>query len=169
MFINIPYQTAFTVLSSFGDVYVYFLALCVLLTCSHPCDTMLRFLVIVHSRFILDLRGLYFADSGNTEQSQPPSHWSGINFRGISSRVVGNLGATLDLSPGSEDRGPRDAALTTAQHSADRQLESDWEDEVAEYCDDPFTTGMKDTGSSEVAAEARRDSEMELQVSLRKS
>lgn len=112
--------------------------------------------MIIHSRFMLDLRGIYFADSGD-EESELPSHWSGINFRGVSSIVVGNLGATLDTTPGSAPN-PQDSSAAP-QDSTDGECESEWEDEVPKYCDDPFTTGMKDSGSSNVAQGATQDSE----------
>ncbi|KAL1937856.1 hypothetical protein VTO73DRAFT_12749 [Trametes versicolor] len=113
-------------------------------------------IVIIHSRFMLDLRGIYFADSGN-EESELPSHWSGINFRGVSSIVVGNLGATLDTTPGSAPN-PQDSSAAP-QDSTDGECESEWEDETPKYCNDPFATGMKDSGSSNVAQGATQDSE----------
>ncbi|OJT08372.1 hypothetical protein TRAPUB_711 [Trametes pubescens] len=114
-------------------------------------------LVIVHSRFMLGLRGLYFAEGG-TAEGEPASRWSGINFRGISSTVVGNLGATLDLAPAHSGHSPRDSS----QDAMDREIESEWADEVPQYCDDPFTTGMKEP---DVGQEATQDSET-IQVSL---
>lgn len=113
--------------------------------------------MIIHSRFILDLRGLYFADSGGEEESEPPSHWSSIKFRGISSVVIGNLGATIDLAPGSA-LSPRNSPLTP-QDPMNSECDTEWEDEAPKYCDDPFTTGMKYTESSHVAQRATRDSE----------
>ncbi|EIW54159.1 uncharacterized protein TRAVEDRAFT_51880 [Trametes versicolor FP-101664 SS1] len=100
------------------------------------------FVVIAHSRFMLSLRGLYFADGGAGESELTP-HWSGINFHGISSRIVGNLGATLDLSPGSglgAVHGVSPGAMW--QDASDREFESGWADEVPEYCDDPFSAGL---------------------------
>lgn len=105
---------------------------------------------------MLDLRGIYFVDSGE-EESEIPSHWSGINFRGVSSAVVGNLGATLDTTPGSAPS-PQDTSAAL-QDSTDPKCDSDWEDESPKYCDDPFTTGMKYTESSNVAQGGIQDSE----------
>ncbi|KAL1937855.1 hypothetical protein VTO73DRAFT_12748 [Trametes versicolor] len=115
-------------------------------------------LVIVHSRFMIGLRGLYFADRGAAE-SEPTAHWSSINFHSVSASLVGNLGATLDLATVSDDR--QWASLTTPQDAMDGHIDSgsDWEDEAPEYCNDPFTTGMKDTERCEGAAEATQDPE----------
>ncbi|EIW54212.1 uncharacterized protein TRAVEDRAFT_51929 [Trametes versicolor FP-101664 SS1] len=115
-------------------------------------------LVIVHSRFMIGLRGLYFADRGAAE-SEPTAHWSSINFHSVSASVVGNLGATLDLATVSDDR--QRNSLTTPQDAVNGHIDSgsDWEDEAPEYCNDPFTTGMKDTESCEGAAEATQDPE----------
>ncbi|KAL1945434.1 hypothetical protein VTO73DRAFT_2285 [Trametes versicolor] len=100
------------------------------------------FVVIAHSRFMLSLRGLYFADGGAGESELTP-HWSGINFHGISSRIVGNLGATLDLSPGlGLGAGHEVSPGAMWQDASDREFESGWADEVPEYCDDPFSAGL---------------------------
>lgn len=125
-------------------------------------DTILRLIVIIHSRFMLDLRGLYFADGGEAE-SELPSHWSGINFRGVSSVVIGNLAATLDLAPGSALSPP--SSPPTPQDPMDCECDSEWEDEAPRFCDNPFTAGMRDTESSNVAQGATQDSET-TEVSL---
>lgn len=92
---------------------------------------------------MLDLRGLYFAES-EAEQGQSTLHWTDVRFKGFSSALVGNLGATLDIStsaamiPGDEDFAP-------VCHGPD-----EWEDEVPHYSNGPFKTGLKhpDTVSS---------------------
>ncbi|OJT12095.1 hypothetical protein TRAPUB_11358 [Trametes pubescens] len=91
---------------------------------------------------MLTLRGLYFADCGAGESELTP-HWSGISFHKISSLVVGNLGASLDPSPGSGFGAVHETAPgAMRQDASDRELESEWADEVPECCDDPFTTGV---------------------------
>ncbi len=122
--------------------------------------------MIIHSRFMLDLRGLYFADSGGDEEGEPPSHWSGINFRGVSSAVVGNLGATLDLPAGSGLYPEVEAAHATPQDSVFREIEAEWADEVPEYCDDPFTTGMKSVQRSDVVQAASPSSTIQVSQGL---
>ncbi|OJT08370.1 hypothetical protein TRAPUB_709 [Trametes pubescens] len=115
---------------------------------------------------MLDLRGLYFADSGGDEEGEPPSHWSGINFRGVSSAVVGNLGATLDLPAGSDLYPEDEAAHMTPHDSMLREIEAEWADEVPEYCDDPFTTGMKSVQRSDVVQAAAPGSTIQVSQGL---
>lgn len=126
------------------------------------------FVVIAHSRFMLSLRGLYFADGGAGESELTP-HWSGINFHGISSRIVGNLGATLDLSPGSglgAVHGVSPGAMW--QDASDREFESGWADEVPEYWDDPFSAGLMNLRVGMPNVVERVAQERTTKVSLRK-
>ncbi|KAI0325849.1 hypothetical protein GY45DRAFT_177285 [Cubamyces sp. BRFM 1775] len=63
--------------------------------------------IIVVSRFILNLRGLYFSDRPGCD-SQVSLHLSDMRFPGISAAdVVGNLGATLMLPMQSHEYGRR--------------------------------------------------------------
>lgn len=117
---------------------------------------------------MLGLRGLYFADSGAGESELAP-HWSGINFQAISSRIVGNLGATLDLSPGSGLGAGYEAAPGAMwQDASDREFELEWTDEVPEYCHDPFTTGLMSLKAGMTDAVESMAQERTVQVSLRK-
>lgn len=116
---------------------------------------------------MLSLRGLYFADGGAGESEFTP-HFSGINFHGISSRIVGNLGATLDLSPGSGLGTAHEVSPGAMwQDASDREFESEWADEVPEYCDDPFSAGLMNVrvGMSDVVERVAQ--EITVRVTLR--
>ncbi|KAI0645033.1 hypothetical protein C8Q79DRAFT_1011145 [Trametes meyenii] len=112
------------------------------------------FSVIFLSRFMLNLRGLYFAnDRGEPgAQSTLPAHWSDIKFQELSARVVGNLGATLDTAgvlPGEDSTMTGTATMTDSEAGAREWVcYDDWEDadDVPELVFDPFGAGMKDDG-----------------------
>lgn len=129
-----------------------------------------RLLVIVHSRFMLGLRGLYFAD-GDRVESDSTSYWSNINFHGISANIVGNLGATLDLPVGSGFYPEDEAAPAMTQGPANCErggkCEAEWTDEVPQYCEDPFTTGMNSIQKCDVVQTTLHGSA--IQVSRRMS
>ncbi|KAI0332781.1 hypothetical protein GY45DRAFT_1335420 [Cubamyces sp. BRFM 1775] len=105
---------------------------------------------IMISRFMLDLRTLYFSDarseSDTTQQSTvrlfPPT-----GSRSFTSNIVGNLGATLRKGshqlPGWDDGELDDALDTSAGLSGGTGSADGWDDELPRFCDDPFATGMQ--------------------------
>ncbi|KAI0629547.1 hypothetical protein C8Q77DRAFT_1220240 [Trametes polyzona] len=127
--------------------------------------------VIFLSRFMLDLRGLYFA-SRHGREAETTFHISDLHFAGhVSSTIVGNLGATLSAadpapshnfnsSKGSETAvgtgngeaspvTPSSAASETDVRDRDRgryAWEWDEDEDDEEFCDDPFGVGMRDAG-----------------------
>ncbi|OSC97583.1 hypothetical protein PYCCODRAFT_1471755 [Trametes coccinea BRFM310] len=109
--------------------------------------------VIFLSRFMLDLRGLYFADRGDTE-NETSLHLSDVKFQGITSGVVGNFGATLDTTLAFDVPGP-DSPLTEDSDTASYQevrFHWEWDDDEPAYCNDPFVAGMKAQAAEEELA-----------------
>ncbi|KAI0365086.1 hypothetical protein BV20DRAFT_954980 [Pilatotrama ljubarskyi] len=100
-------------------------------------------IVIFHSRFMLDLRGLYFAESGDRDTTTS-LHFSDVKFQGFTSDVVGNFGATLSTTLGLPMRsGTGDTpSPATSSEAFDRESRDDWDDDLCEYCVDPFKTGL---------------------------
>ncbi|KAH9889273.1 hypothetical protein C8Q73DRAFT_654019 [Cubamyces lactineus] len=113
--------------------------------------------VIFLSRFMLDLRGLYFADRAGRE-AETSLHWSDVQFHGFTAaNVVGNLGATLsttltlsihsdvsEYEPSDARGGRSDPVL--GEGAGERRNEYDlWElaDDLPEYSSDPFALGMR--------------------------
>ncbi|KAI0629624.1 hypothetical protein C8Q77DRAFT_1065096 [Trametes polyzona] len=97
-----------------------------------------RVFVIAHYRFMLSLRGLYFADTGGNGDNTSTVHLSDVRFAGISSTLLGNLGATLEL-PAEKDVRARNGA-----HREHGAAETEIEDEVPEFYNDPFRAGLLD-------------------------
>ncbi|KAI0669521.1 hypothetical protein C8Q78DRAFT_1080235 [Trametes maxima] len=105
--------------------------------------------VIFLSRFILDLRGLYFTGSGEHEETTSTAlHMSDVKFnvKGLSSQVVGNFGASLNTVL--DVQLPSDSGATTPSPVSPTEGYGDaynyeWEDEALAYCEDPFSAGMK--------------------------
>ncbi|KAI9059899.1 hypothetical protein FKP32DRAFT_1579041 [Trametes sanguinea] len=100
--------------------------------------------VIFLSRFMLDLRGLYFAERGGPED-QTSLHLSDVKFQGFASGMVGNFGATLNTTlavdvPGLDS--PSTEGSDTASYS-EMRFHWEWDDDEQEYCNDPFVAGMK--------------------------
>ncbi|KAI0827779.1 hypothetical protein BC628DRAFT_1418373 [Trametes gibbosa] len=96
------------------------------------------FVNIASSRFMLCLRGLYFASGA--EDGQTSLRWSDIRFgRGFSSALVGNLGATIDIVSMGAYLSAGDETAPPAPSGCD----DEWAEEVPQYFDDPFTMGMK--------------------------
>ncbi|KAI0740858.1 hypothetical protein C8Q76DRAFT_853142 [Earliella scabrosa] len=105
------------------------------------------FTVIVLSRFILGLRGLYFSDSdppvsddaiheyppGSGAYTPVPSTAETRQSLLSSSRLLGNLGATVDI--------PTDDSERAGMEDHD---EEDEEDEVPQFSRYPFVTGLED-------------------------
>lgn len=100
-----------------------------------------------------------------------------MRFRGLgTANIVGNLGATLMPSARSaelesvqfdalrsiDERYSRSEAIqpecTTGSEAADVYDAWDVEDEVPEYCDDPFTLGMRTAISNSMAKLAKPSS-----------
>ncbi|KAI0629548.1 hypothetical protein C8Q77DRAFT_1140885 [Trametes polyzona] len=78
---------------------------------------------------MLDLRGLYVSDRGSRGEGNSTLHLSEVRFAGLSSTLLGNLGATLQY-PSTGDI-----------HSTS---EEDLGDEAPHFCNDPFRTGLLD-------------------------
>ncbi|KAI0800176.1 hypothetical protein C8Q74DRAFT_1363957 [Fomes fomentarius] len=91
------------------------------------------FTVILLSRFMLGLRGLYFSDdnsalpSSRHASSSPPSPTRTRTSR--LSRLIGNLGATVDVC--SDGEGRQEGGTP------------EYEDEVPEFVEHPFIAGMR--------------------------
>ncbi|KAI1790333.1 hypothetical protein LXA43DRAFT_1095479 [Ganoderma leucocontextum] len=101
---------------------------------------------IVHSRFILKLRGLYFSDSD--------SHLPSVSVRGLSqgrigftaSNVIGNLGASVAIPRVEMEEPLRCGMGSSAAIDADADA-----DEAPLFSKDPFRHGMTEhAGSSRV-------------------
>ncbi|KAI0653336.1 hypothetical protein C8Q70DRAFT_641495 [Cubamyces menziesii] len=126
---------------------------------------------IAVARLILNLRGVYFADSTGGE-GETSLHLSSMRFRGLSSaNIVGNLGATLMLPSNSAEltgipfdaRRPSDNARSrsgpaqpdemSASEAVDINDAWDLEDETPEYCDDPFLRGMREAVTADSTGE----------------
>ncbi|KAI0351958.1 hypothetical protein OH77DRAFT_1498209 [Trametes cingulata] len=99
--------------------------------------------VICLSRFMLDLRGLYF-DSGDRDATTS-LHLSDVKFQGFSSGVVGNFGATLTTALTLSIHTGSDDPVTPGTSSDALDHHYDWEDDddLPEYCRDPFKAGLK--------------------------
>ncbi|KAH9849067.1 hypothetical protein C2E23DRAFT_906155 [Lenzites betulinus] len=111
--------------------------------------------VILCSRFILNLRGVYFATDGCEGDALTTLHLSDVRFGGITSTIVGNLGATLTTTfaqpvpaplpaAAHSEGGDSPASATGADDPLDRAYEWDaaWREDVPEYCTDPFRSGF---------------------------
>ncbi|OSC97582.1 hypothetical protein PYCCODRAFT_1471754 [Trametes coccinea BRFM310] len=93
------------------------------------------FNAMILSRFILALRSDHFA-SGSSERASSQATPSLLNFRGFSSSVLGNLGATLNVTPAPlEPPGPED-------HFHYSEYEND------RFCEDPFAVGFNTPSTS---------------------
>ncbi|KAI0327895.1 hypothetical protein GY45DRAFT_1256050 [Cubamyces sp. BRFM 1775] len=122
--------------------------------------------VIFLSRFMLDLRGLYFADRAGCE-GESSLHWSDVQFHGFTAaNVVGNFGATLsttltlsvhsdvsEYEPTDARGGRSDSVLGEGEgeEAGERRYGYDmWElaDDLAEYSSDPFALGMRTAATS---------------------
>ncbi|RDX48635.1 hypothetical protein OH76DRAFT_1556930 [Lentinus brumalis] len=112
------------------------------------------FTVIFLSRFMLDLRGIYFAehitDDGNatgtaTRSVRMPS---GSDIRFTTSNIVGNLGATLSTTlthsdfPTTYPASSHPEGDTRASEEAGLGLPEWYMDEVPRYTSHPFEEGM---------------------------
>ncbi|KAI0664438.1 hypothetical protein C8Q70DRAFT_930394 [Cubamyces menziesii] len=108
---------------------------------------------IIISRFMLDLRTLYFSDDPDEPESirlSTTGPFPARSSRSFMSSVVGNLGTTLRMRhnpPDSED-GDFDTATDssfdrTGYDGAD--IADNWDDEPPRFCDDPFTAGSMQT------------------------
>ncbi len=92
------------------------------------------FTVILLSRFMLGLRGLYFSDDDSHKSGLPSSHHASSPSPSSTrtsrlSRLIGNLGATVDVCSDGEGRQEGNAP--------------EYEDEVPEFVEHPFIAGMK--------------------------
>ncbi|KAI0351956.1 hypothetical protein OH77DRAFT_1523650 [Trametes cingulata] len=106
------------------------------------------FIVIFLSRFLLNLRGLYFADQHGTTSLR----LSDVEFRSFSAGIVGNLGATLrTTSSVSMNIGAHDPTVpATSSGGLDRDHDHDTDDEVSASCLDPFKAGLTETNAPPV-------------------
>ncbi|KAI0645031.1 hypothetical protein C8Q79DRAFT_912048 [Trametes meyenii] len=110
------------------------------------------FTVIFLSRFMLDLRGLYFSESEkrDPEITTTTLLWSDIRFQHVSVDVVGNMGATLTTTlapsvPSTSAPDPDELEKAPPVSVLDPFVVGDpyeWDDEPPEYCEDPFMAGM---------------------------
>ncbi|KAH9851145.1 hypothetical protein C2E23DRAFT_733545, partial [Lenzites betulinus] len=112
--------------------------------------------VILFSRFILDLRGIYFATEERREgDALTTLHLSDVKFEGFTSTIVGNFGATLTTTfaqpvpvpmpaAAHSEGGDSPASATGTDDSLDRAYEWDaaWREDLPEYCTDPFRSGF---------------------------
>ncbi|KAI1790332.1 hypothetical protein LXA43DRAFT_1062142 [Ganoderma leucocontextum] len=105
--------------------------------------------VIFLSRFMLDLRGLHFSERQPPGISGAESTAKMSDIRFDSSRVVGNLGATLSY-PDFTSR--TSISSRASEHPHDLEIEeverdrAEWPwygDEKAMYADDPFKAGLR--------------------------
>ncbi|KAI0645061.1 hypothetical protein C8Q79DRAFT_912324, partial [Trametes meyenii] len=107
--------------------------------------------VILLSRFILDLRGLYFTGGDeHRETTTTALHLSDVKFeiKGLTSNVVGNFGAplstVLDVQlPSVSDATP---SPVSPSETYDTKYNYEWDDEMPKYCDDPFRKGLENLG-----------------------
>ncbi|KAI0827781.1 hypothetical protein BC628DRAFT_1502229 [Trametes gibbosa] len=127
--------------------------------------------VIFFSRFILDLRGLYFAtDDQRAGEADTTLHLSDVKFEGFTSTIVGNFGATLNTTAapvpipvsvpaagpgaalGTGEGTDSPASATGSDDSIDRayacQWDAAWREDLPEYSDDPFRSGFSLASSS---------------------
>ncbi|RPD57834.1 hypothetical protein L226DRAFT_540198 [Lentinus tigrinus ALCF2SS1-7] len=115
------------------------------------------FTVIFLSRFMLDLRGLYFSEhvnaEGNATDTTTRSGHVLSDIRFTTSNVVGNLGATLSTTLTYSDFSATSSVVSShpesgggekqKQGQGQGQVCPDWyEDEVPKYADHPFEEGM---------------------------
>ena len=127
------------------ELVVFSLHSCPLIgVCMHP-----RLTVIFLSRFMLDLRDVHFVDHHPGAESTFSESGKVSDIRFDTSRIIGNLGATLSYSSTSiSSRAPRGR-----EHGAEiEEVERDehggeWSwyrdgDEKPVYADDPFKTGL---------------------------
>lgn len=103
--------------------------------------------VICFSRFMLDLRGIYFAGRDGRE-ADTTLHLSDVKFEGFTSTMIGNLGSTTHGEqveiPGPEPT--EDSNSSPGPESADaleRRYVWEWHDEEVELSDDPFRAGFQ--------------------------
>lgn len=103
--------------------------------------------VICFSRFMLDLRGIYFAGRDGRE-ADTTLHLSDVKFEGFTSTMIGNLGSTTHAEqveiPGPELMEASD--VSPGPESADaleRRHVWEWHDEEVELSDDPFRAGFQ--------------------------
>ncbi|KAI0365082.1 hypothetical protein BV20DRAFT_955068 [Pilatotrama ljubarskyi] len=99
--------------------------------------------VIFLSRFMLDLRGLYFAESGDKDATTS-LHLSDVKFQGFTSDVVGNFGATLNTTLDLSMHSSTDDTASPATSSDALDRDYHWDDDLPEYCVNPFKAGLND-------------------------
>ncbi|KAI0629550.1 hypothetical protein C8Q77DRAFT_1161150 [Trametes polyzona] len=97
--------------------------------------------VILHSRFMLDLRGLYFATDDRRQNRSARSEKKATDF---SASVIGNLGATV-MSHSSGGSGPlreMEEGTSGANSSPFVDAHEPGEEDAPEYSENPFFVGM---------------------------
>ncbi|OJT12094.1 hypothetical protein TRAPUB_11357 [Trametes pubescens] len=102
--------------------------------------------VIFLSRFMLDLRGIHFATRDGCDPDTT-LHLSDVEFEGITSKIIGNLGSTtfstqieIPMPEHTEDEG---MSPSGSADSLERRYAWEWRDEEIEYSDDPFKAGFQ--------------------------
>lgn len=98
---------------------------------------------------MLSLRGIYFTGRQGRD-ADTTLHLSDVKFEGITSTVLGNLGATLTttLSISVPPHSPRSSDMEPSPAGSSDTLEGEgayaweWCDEQVEYSDDPFRAGL---------------------------
>ncbi|KAL1937879.1 hypothetical protein VTO73DRAFT_12772 [Trametes versicolor] len=102
--------------------------------------------VICFSRFMLDLRGVYFAGCDGRE-GDTTLHLSDVNFEGITSTIIGNLGTTTFSTqiqiPTPEHTHEDKLSPSGPVHSLEQRYAWEWRDEEVELSDNPFRTGFQ--------------------------
>ncbi|CDO76736.1 hypothetical protein BN946_scf184813.g6 [Trametes cinnabarina] len=100
--------------------------------------------VIFLSRFMLDLRGLYFAERGGSEDDTS-LHMSDVKFQGFASGIVGNLGATLTTTLATDELHSPSTGCGRSETGScpEVRYQWEWDDDMEAYCNDPFVAGMK--------------------------
>ncbi|KAI0327894.1 hypothetical protein GY45DRAFT_1372762 [Cubamyces sp. BRFM 1775] len=124
------------------------------------------FINIALSRFVLNLRALYFADDGGSE-GEMSLHSPDMRFRGIkTANIVGNLGATLMLPTHAAEyeADPFDLPRSLTDPHPEVGLERDTENEnegqdALRYSNDPFTLGILEALSAGPMVERNKPSD----------
>ncbi|KAI8971010.1 hypothetical protein BD414DRAFT_501370 [Trametes punicea] len=109
--------------------------------------------VIFLSRFMLDLRGLYFADRADRD-AETSLHLSDVNFHGVTSNIVGNLGATLTNTLTLPAPSDTSASNSDSSSYTGVRYRCEWDDDdsdLLEYCNDPFAVGLKAKDATETS------------------
>ncbi|KAI0653342.1 hypothetical protein C8Q70DRAFT_927948 [Cubamyces menziesii] len=134
--------------------------------------------VIFLSRFMLDLRGLYFADRARCD-AESSLHWSDVQFHGFTAaNVVGNMGATLsttltlsmhsdvsEYEPSHAGDGRSGPAFSEGEDEGAGERRNRYEmwelaDDLPEYSSDPFALGMRTAAAADSMVKVEKPSSL---------